>query len=265
MEELSPLVTAQLCRGVRTNNAMTTEDYRREIGAGTLYVHLLEAGLLLLRRRPGHWRMSYYLGPGAAPFSLPAEGVVAVELPFRPKDAPMEGELLSLFQASGFRERMRRVRLERPAGPVPAVENGFAFRPARKEDLSAALDLLISSFDPVTGCLPTGEELELDIAAGNLLCAFEEDGRLAGLLHSSRAKASAEVRHLAVRSGLRGRRCGQGLLAHWLVQADCKARVWTGADNEAALRTYGRGGFAPDGWYSVVMACELGIRNDGVR
>jgi GNAT superfamily N-acetyltransferase len=197
----------------------------------------------------------YYLSPEAKPFSLPVDEPVVTELPFRPKDAPMEGELLALFQASGFHERLRRARLERPAGPGQASDAGFAFRPAEAADGDAALSLLTGCFDPLTGCLPTGEELAEDIAAGNLLCALDEDGSLAGLLHSRRAKASAEVRHLAVRPDLRGRHCARSLLAAWLAQTgDCKARVWTGAANAAALHTYQQGGFQRDGWYSVVLA-----------
>lgn len=255
MEALSPLLTAQLCRGVRTNNTMSPQDYRREIGRGALYAQPLEAGLLLLRRREGHWLVNYYLPPEARPFSLPVDGLVTVELPFRPKDAAMERELLALFQASGFSQRLRRVRLERPAGDASAPEGEFAVRPGRGEDFHAAMALLREGFDPLTGCLPGEDDLSEDIAGGNLICAWDGEGQLAGLLHGSRAKASAEIRHLVVRPGLRGRGCAQSLMAAWLASVEgCRTRVWTGADNEAALRTYRRAGYEKDGWYSVVMA-----------
>lgn len=254
MERLSALVAGQMCRGVRTNHIPAAGDDRGDIAAGALYAQPLKAGLLLLHRRAEHWLLHCYLPPEAGPFALMPDRPVVTELPFRLRDKAAAEELTALFRASGFQERLRRVRLTRPAGPPEPLRGDFALRPAQKEDLPAALALLAQCFDPLTGCLPSEEALARDIVAGNLLCALDEGGTPAGLLHSSRGRGVAEIRHLAVHPDLRGRHCGQSLLAAWLTAAEGeKARVWTGAHNEAALHTYRRAGFETDGWQSVVM------------
>ena len=266
LDRLSGLINSRLRRGVRTNNTLSAEDYRREMAAGSLYAHLLDGGLLLLRRRAGYWLLNYYLAPGAEPFALPVEGRMVVELPFRPKDAPVEGELLALFRASGFHETLRRVRLERPAGAAEAVGTEFRFRRGTEEELPGAMELLAGCFDPVTGCLPSEEALKTDILAGNLTCALDREGKLAGLLHGSRGRAAAEIRHLAVRPDLRGRGCGRGLIAAWLESVEHgNTKVWTGADNAAALGTYGSAGYRRDGWYSVVMTGAFPYQDESVQ
>ena len=266
MQRLSPLITAQLRPGVRTNCALTPEDYRREMDGGTLYVHPLEAGLLLLRRRSGHWILNGWFSPGQEEISLPVDEPVTAELPFRPKDgAEAEGALSALFTAGGFVPRLRRVRLTRPAGPAPeGAAGGFVLRPAEEADLPAVQKLLEGCFDPLTGCLPDGAALADAAAAGDLLCALDGCGGPAGVLHSRRTEKEGEIRHLAVRPELRGRGCARGLLTGWLARLEGRrARVWTGADNLAALRTYGGAGFREDGWRSLVLVRPGQTTTDG--
>lgn len=245
MERLSALVGVQMRRGVRTNNTMTPDDYHRELSAGTLYAHTLPEGLLLLHRRKTHWLLNYYFQPEAEPFTLPVQQPVVVEMPFRPKDAPMEGALLQLFQASGFYEQLRRVRLQRPAGPVvpPVTE----FTVCKQAELLPALQLFTDCFDPITGCPPTAEDLQRD----TVLCAMDDNGTFAGALQGEKR----EIRHLAVDPTFRHRHCAQALIAAWLTENE-KTRVWTGADNDAALRTYAACGYQRDGWYSVVLCAN---------
>ena len=66
---LAPLLSAQLRRGVVTNCFLSTEDYQRELPRG-LYYEEREGCLLLLRQRPGHLILNFYLQPGGT-FFLP--------------------------------------------------------------------------------------------------------------------------------------------------------------------------------------------------
>ena len=257
MEQLAPLMTAQLCRGVRTNQTLAPEEHRREIGEGTLYVQPLPAGLLLLRRRPAHWILNFYLPPEAPPFSLTLTEPVVVEVPVRPKDGAAAAELLALLEASGFAHKLERIRLERPQAPHSREDSPFSLGVAGWEDKADVLALLEGCFDPLTGCLPGDGALALDLEAGAVICAREKNGALAGILHGARGKTTGEIRHLAVRPDLRGQGCAQSLIARWLESVgDCKTRVWTGRQHAAALRTYEKAGYRPDGWYSAVM-CHM--------
>lgn len=62
---------------------------------------------------------------------------------------------------------------------------------------------LQSNFSPLTGCLPNREELDRDLRQGRVL-TLEEGGAITGLLHFSLVGNTGEIRHLAVRSDLRG-------------------------------------------------------------
>ena len=66
---LAPLLSAQLRRGVVTNCFLSAEDYQRELPRG-LYYEEREGCLLLLRQRPGHLILNFYLQPGGT-FFLP--------------------------------------------------------------------------------------------------------------------------------------------------------------------------------------------------
>ena len=59
---LAPLLSAQLRRGVVTNCFLSAEDYQRELPRG-LYYEEREGCLLLLRQRPGHLILNFYLQP----------------------------------------------------------------------------------------------------------------------------------------------------------------------------------------------------------
>ena len=62
---LAPLLSAQLRRGVVTNCFLSAEDYAREIENGLLFEQG-EGFLLLLRQRPGHLILNFYLHPDAS-------------------------------------------------------------------------------------------------------------------------------------------------------------------------------------------------------
>ena len=83
---LAPLLSAQLRRGVVTNCFLSAEDYQRELPRG-LYYEEREGCLLLLRQRPGHLILNFYLQPGGTFFLPDVKKPVVTELSCRAKDA----------------------------------------------------------------------------------------------------------------------------------------------------------------------------------
>ena len=112
---------------------------------------------------------------------------------------------------------------------------------------------LQSNFSPLTGCLPNREELDRDLRQGRVL-TLEEGGAITGLLHFSLVGNTGEIRHLAVRSDLRGTGRTRPLLDGYLrAIGGVKSVVWTRSDDLAAQTAYQRRGFVPDGRRSVVL------------
>lgn len=250
-EALSPRLTAQLRRGVRTNCFYTAPQLRAWIGAGALFARDVPGGLLLLTRRPGHFRLNFYLTDLTQPLPpLPAPTVA--EIPFRARDAALQ-EAAAYLQEQGFTPLLRRVRLKRPALTPPAA---VSLRAPGPDVAGPVMAFLADCFSPLTGCLPTLDELSDELAQGRILVR-EDTAGLAGLVHFSFDGRAGEIRHLAVRPDLRGRGLSGELIAAFLTAADgASSTVWTGRDNTAALRAYHAAGFAPDGWESAVLVKE---------
>lgn len=253
-EELAPLLSAQLGRGVVTNAALTAEDWRREIAAGTLRCQSWAGGLVLLRRREGRSLMNFYLRELSLPDDLAWDSPVVLEIAARPRD---EGLLrvADFWRGQGFEELYRRERLVLPKDTkVPAGDGPLTARVAEMADAEAVRTLLQDNFDPLTGCLPTAEELERDLASGNVVCVDGPDGRTAGLLHITPGRGSTQLRHLAVGKPFRRQGGAQALLARYLERTGfVRSLVWVRTDNEPGRRFYVKNGYAPDGWSSTVL------------
>lgn len=237
---LSAAISRQFRPGVAANRTLGADELRCEIARGTLLAHEWAGGLLLLRRRPTHHILHFYLTDlSAAPdAALPPDTMV--ELPLHPRRLD---KTEAFFAALGFRPVLRRVRLARPAlgeAETPA--------PDTQTDPAPLLALLRAQFDARTGCLPLLDELAADLRAGHVLT----DGPDALLRFS--LDRTAEIRQLAVAPARRGQGAARALVARFnRCTADRRALVWTGTDNAAALHVYQKEGFAPDGWKSLVM------------
>lgn len=253
-EELAPLLSAQLGRGVVTNAALTAEDWRREIANRTLRRLSWAGGLVLLRRREGRSLMNFYLRELSLPDDLAWDGPVVLEIAARPRD---EGLLkaVDFWRGQGFTDLYRRERLVLPKDTkVPAGDGPLAARIAGMADEGAVWTLLQDNFDPLTGCLPTAEDLERDLAAGNVVCVDGPDGGTAGLLHIAPGRGSTQLRHLAVGEPYRRQGGAQALLARYLEQTGfAKSLVWVRTDNGPGRRFYVKNGYSPDGWASTVL------------
>lgn len=254
-ETLAPLLSAQLRRGVVTNCALSAEDWRREIEGGGLYARDWEGGLLLLRRRCGHVLLYFYLQAGAdLPEDLVWEGPTVLEIAARPRD---EGLLKSveLWRKRGFQLLFRRERLALPGNTqVPAGSGPLVARMAKAADVAGLWTLLRDSFDPLTGCLPTREELERDVEAGNMVCLDVPEGGVAGLLHITPGRGATQLRHLAVDRRYRRLGGAKEMLACYLERTGfAKSLVWVRTDNEPGRSFYIKNGYVPDGWGSAVL------------
>lgn len=141
-EQISELITANLKKGVRTNTAMSREEYEREISRGSLMAGETPHGLMILRNRPSHVKLNYYINDTGSPIEMAEleEAVrsagwneacecsnnkggqerpspdkpIAVETAFRERDAALK-ETAGYLAGCGFKEVLSRVRLSRPA------------------------------------------------------------------------------------------------------------------------------------------------------
>ncbi len=283
-EQISELITANLKKGVRTNTAMSREEYEREISNGDLIAGETPQGLIILRNRPSHVKLNYYINDTDSSLDMSEinEAVCAAgwsghgeccnnkceqerpspdkqivtETAFRERDAALK-ETVEYLAGCGFEEILSRVRLSRPAGS--ALNNKdekmqFYVRSSMLEDAAYINKLLYDSFDPVTGCLPEDDELHSDAAAGNILMLIKNDTELCGILHYKAAKKSAEIKHLAISQAYRGYGLSTILINEFLGKCkDMKTTVWTGSNNAAALNAYKDCGFTEDGRRSSVM------------
>ncbi len=262
--DLSPLLTSALTPGVLSNGIPSPEDCRREIEAGTLDAVKIGQGVILVRDRGDFVQLNWLLTP-PIPEELPPEFLrrlktAVAEIPGRAGD-PKQAEAEAIFRRSGFDPLFRRIRMTRPKDPgMPSTcrdDSPFSIEPAGpgEPDRTEIKNLLASSFDPLTGCLPTEKELGEILARGEILAAREGlTGELAGVLHLRSLRGAAEIRHLAVDPKFRRRGAGQKLVGEFLARtAGLRALVWLRENNAPASALYASAGFAPDGWESAVL------------
>ena len=248
-EELSPLISAQFRRGVRTNALFSRQELEELIAEEALSAEETGAGLLLLVERPWFDRLHFYLNDLSAPLGADLPIPTVTEVAFRPQDTGLR-EAVDYLQGQGFVPLLSRVRLSRPAGEV---ECPCAPQYAGEEEENDTLALLWDSFPRLTGCLPSRKEWAEEVAAGRCLVERDRTG-VAGLLHFSQDRRGGEIRHLAVREDARGHGLSARLISAYLsAVGGAASSVWTGAGNDPALRAYARAGFRPDGWESVVL------------
>lgn len=253
-EDLSPLLSAQLKRGVMTNTALTQEDWRREIAGGTLWAEGWDGGLILLRRREGYARLNFYLQELALPAGLNWEGPTVMEIAARPRDEALAAAV-EFWKGQGFKELFRRVRMTLPKGvAIPLGDCPLTPRPAQPQDLERVWALYQANYDPMTSCMPTRDELARDIAAGNVLCAIAPDGTVAGMQRFLRAPGRVQPQHLAFDPAYRRQGGGWLLMACCARQTDYVRNVlWVRMDNPGPRRLYERMGYVPDGWGSTAL------------
>ena len=189
---------------------------RQKIDAGRLYCRrdLAGAGWLLLDENGGFYRCYYQLAPQTpcAPVQLDRDAVI--ELPFRAGSGPAQQPELEQIARMGFALGRESARMERPAAGLPDSPPdppGVTVGPAQPDWQAEIAALLDASFDRLYSFLPDGAELAGRIAAGQVLAAVGQDGRLLGVLNSSCGHNTACIDQLAVWPDARGRRPGAQL------------------------------------------------------
>ena len=257
-ETLAPLLSAALVPGALTNGIPSAEECGREIAAGALHAFRAGEGWILSRSRGNFARLNYLLVP-PLPSEIPPLGpekAVVAEIAGRTGD-PKAAGAEELFLCSGFSVLCRRIRMSRPKdSPLPDPSPvTVPVRTAGEEDAEEIAALLAASFDPLTGCLPTADELSEILARGEILAAGTEEEGIAGVLHSRPIRGGTELRHLAVAPGSRRKGVGRALVRRYLAETrPSRGIVWLRRDNEAACSLYRSAGYAPDGWESAVLA-----------
>lgn len=251
-EVLSGLIGRQFRRGVRTNAFLSRGQWEQAIQMG-LSAQTTGAGLLLLAKRPGFSRLYFYLNDLTCPLEVEFPVPTVTEIAFRTRDTLVR-EAADYLSCQGLSPILTRVRLSRAAGV--AEEGASSLRAPGEAEAQVVLAFLRENFPLLTGCLPTQAELAGDLSAGNCLVAEDASG-LAGLIHFSRDRRGGQIHHLAVRRDCRGRGLSGLLIGGFLQAVDgTAATVWTGTDNQAALRAYAAFGFQKDGWESIVLSNE---------
>ena len=144
-EDLARLVTGHFHRGVRTNTMVSPEEYGPAIAAGTLRAQATPAGLLLLRDRGDHTRLTFYLGDLTVPLGAELPRPTVTEVAFRPRDTGLR-ETVSYLTAQGFVPVLERLRLSRPAGETG--EPALPLSTPAPEALSSVQAFLQSNFLP---------------------------------------------------------------------------------------------------------------------
>ena len=247
-DEIARDLNDLLKRRVLVNALPDREALEAEIADGDLLTERLPGGLLLLRQAGDLLRVRFLLGEPASLCRWTPPLPAVLELPCRQGTDSFPALAAELEQA-GWRCVLRRVRLTRKAapGPDPILETAEP----RVQDPEALSSLLGTCFSPLTGCLPSLAELEEDLREDRILV------RAGGLLRWRRKGRVSEIRHLAVAPACRGRGLAKALLRDYLArEGSLLCRVWTGADNAAALGLYRGFGWAPDGWESLVLSCD---------
>lgn len=247
-EELSRAAGGYLRPGVTANVMVTREKFEPDIQAGQLFIEAGEYNLWIAVRREGHVRLYFYLNDLTRPleegFDLPA----AAEVAFRgsgEKLAALKGCLASC----GLRPAFRRVRLTRP--PEPCLDAG-GIPAGWPDDAQSICGFLEANFSPLTGCLPTLDEVFSGMADRRFLTVEDEKG-IAGLIHMAPEKSGVEIRHLAVRKDRRGQGLAGSLVTACIRENPGKVcRVWVREDCDSARQVYAKAGFGPDGWRSQV-------------
>ena len=263
--EASKLAFSYMKPGVLTNHVMTADEYRAEIEAGALYAHTWPGGILFLRSRGEYQLLSYYINDAAIlpDCELPIDAVT--EIAFKPSGLGSAKKAIQFWEQVGLKRALERIRLTRHAtslvganGVCPLssslAPNGKPVAFAMPQDANDCQKLINTSFDPITGHIPTYLEIKASIAESNILCIKDSCGKVCGLLRCVKRVASVEIRQLALREDMRG----QGL-AHKLLNAfnekwgSNKSTVWMWDGNVPALKAYTSAGFTADGWRSVVL------------
>ena len=233
---------------VCTNFFLSQEETERAVEAGELFTRLTDSGVLIYRRRETYYRTYFYLADPESPDIGETDLPAVLEIPYRDRDAAAK-TAADGFVRAGFAPLFHQIRMTRRGGETCGQS---AMIPARPDQLDGIRKLLRENFHPYAGCIPGGEELADEIAAGHILT----DTDVFGFLHFTESRTGSELRHLAVTESMRGQGIAGALVTAYLSLCGAKkSTVWVRDDNTPAIRVYEKYGYRADGMKSAVLIC----------
>lgn len=245
---LSELIARQMKRGLCTNAFYSREEYEREINAGRIFAQSWPSGLAVIADRGDYDRLSFWLTDLEAPIPIELRRTTVLEIAARPKDLGLSAAG-DQWEAYGFKPLFGRIRLAHSAWDAPKVPVDTA----DAQDLEEITSLMLTSFHPIAGCIPTKEELLRELTLGNILCIRDDSGKPAAMLHYSENRNAAKLQHLTVRQDHRRQGYASALFSAFQSRTKGKRSVvWTQADNLPAIAFYKFCGYQADGWTSKV-------------
>lgn len=247
--ELNSLIMSQLRKGVFTNCFISKEEFERDIKNGNLFYDSYENVLLLFRKMEDYFKMNFYINDVTDFINLSYQDVIVCEVVSPPNCDYTP--VVDFLNKSGMKQKTQRVRLinvNNNAGQeILNIEKG------NLKDYDEIVKLFYENFDKYIGCIPSNDDIQLDIINKNIYC-YKEDNKVVGILQISNKNGVSLIKHLAVSSNYRRKGIAKSLVSQYLLDTrNFKKYVWTGANNEVAQNTYFSVGYKADGYISYVL------------
>lgn len=236
------------------NRLLPPDELEATVKEGRLSFCETEGGVLVLHELPSHYRLHAFVDPEKPISVAPRDKFVLARIaqnvrrPFRLLEKLAENLCEAGFEQQVIGVRMSQTRSEQSTSPASVQKVRVAVPPP---EAASEIGRLFS----VEGLNPFErlevEEIEELIKAGQIVAAFNEDGRLAGALQWEFGKAAVTLRRLAVDPSFQNDGLGAALVAAFFSEADSRGSfrhvLWVDSKNERAIRFYQRYGYVLDG------------------
>ena len=246
VKEVTALVSAHMRSMARTNNFLKAEDYEKAFSKNALYYEEWQNGITVIQKREGFFNLKFNLN-GFEDFPALDTGVYVAEITGREKtDENLKNYLLK----NGFRLLKERIRLIKKNPPLYEANSENVSFPDISE-AKKAYALILENFDKYSGCIPDFDEFEEDVFEKKAIVYKNPD--VCGILHFCQSGKTSEIRHLAVSGSARGKGAAASMIKYYTENSGAaRFLVWTGADNEVAIKLYTDNGYEKDGMISEV-------------
>ncbi len=260
-KQLGTLIMTALRSRPATNGRLMASSYRLAIEEGRLCYAVDGPDLVVAEKRPGFELIRLWAAEGeeeraAELASSSCGGTAVLEAVFKPDGSPKGlAKVLEHLEERGFHKAVVRRRMSGRVFPA-AFEPVGAARP-REKDLEPLLKMLLKTYDPVTGCVPTESELRLLAKEG--LFVLRDGPDLTAMVHYTLSGKVFDATHLIVDTSLRGQGIAGRLMAEAMGKTGCGTlRLWVNDINKEALQLYDWLGLEYDGMLSLVFRRDEG-------
>ena len=107
LNSLDFLLEKYFTKGTLTNNYILSEAYKRYIDKEDLFQYINEKNAYLLVKKNGFHRLYYFINDTKAPFLMPSDGALVLEIIYRGQRRFPDQEV-SFWEKSGFRRHLTR-------------------------------------------------------------------------------------------------------------------------------------------------------------